>query len=100
MFKQTTQPESRGDEREGQGERKTNESEETEEIKHSPSTFTCCKESRPCLTVSQYQVHDTFASPNRPTGHVYSVFRTPIRKFTLDLEVFFFLDNAKVLNQQ
>ena len=36
--------ESRGDEREGQGrKRKMNESEETKEIKHSPSTLTCCK---------------------------------------------------------
>ena len=44
------------DGREGQG-RKTNrnESEETEEVKkHSPSTLTCYKDSRPCPTVSQY----------------------------------------------
>ena len=33
-----------------------NESEDTEEIKHSPSTHTCCKDSRPCPTVSQYQL--------------------------------------------
>ena len=59
----------RGDERGGQGERKMNESEETEEITPPPppSTFTCCKESRPCPTVSQYQLHDTFASPNHPS---------------------------------
>ena len=25
--------------------------------KHSPSTFTCCKDSRPCPTVSQYQLN-------------------------------------------
>ena len=48
---------SRGDEKEGQGrERNRNENEETEEIKHSPSTFTCYKDSRPCPTVSQYQL--------------------------------------------
>ena len=33
------------------------ESEETEEIKtHSPFTITCYKDSRPCPTVSQYQL--------------------------------------------
>ena len=49
---------SRGDEREGH-ERKRNrtESEETEEIKkHSPSTRTCYNDSRPCPTISQYQM--------------------------------------------
>ena len=84
-----------------------NESEETEEIKACPSTFTCCKDSRPCPAISQYQLHDTFASPHHPTGQrVYSVFGTPIIKFMLDLEVFFFffffffLNSAKVLFQQ
>ena len=49
--------ESRGDEREGQGrKRNRNESEETEELKHSPSTLTHYKDSRPCPTVSQYQL--------------------------------------------
>ena len=38
------------------GERKMNESEETEGIKHSPSNLTCCKDSRPCPTASQYQL--------------------------------------------
>ena len=33
-----------------------NESEETEEIKTSPSTLTCYKDSRPCPTLSQYQL--------------------------------------------
>ena len=48
---------STGDVSEGQGrQRKWNESEETEETKHSPSTLTCYKESRPCPTVSQYQL--------------------------------------------
>ena len=48
---------SRGDEREGQGrKRNRKESEETEEIKHSPFTLTHYKYSRPCLTVSQYQL--------------------------------------------
>ena len=47
---------SRGDEREGQGrKRNKNESEETE-IKTSPSTLTCYKDSRSCPTVSQYQL--------------------------------------------
>ena len=49
--------ESRGDEREGQGRmRNRNESEETEEIKNSPSTLTCHMDNRPCPTVSQYQL--------------------------------------------
>ena len=44
---------SRLDEREGQErKRKMNKSEDTEEIKHSPSTHTCCKDNRPCPTVS------------------------------------------------
>ena len=48
---------SRGDEREGQGrKRNMNENEETEEIKHSPSTLTCYKDSRLCPTVSQYKL--------------------------------------------
>ena len=33
-----------------------NESEETEEIKTFPFTLTCFKDSRPCPTVSQYQL--------------------------------------------
>ena len=45
---------SRGDERAGQGtEIKVKKQ---EEIKHSPSTLTCFKDSRPCLTVNQYQL--------------------------------------------
>ena len=49
---------STGDEREGQGRKRNyNESEETEEIKTFPSvTLTCYKDSRPCPTVSQYQL--------------------------------------------
>ena len=51
---------SRRDEREGQGrKRNRNESEETEEIKTSPPypyKCTCYKDSRPCPTVSQYQL--------------------------------------------
>ena len=65
---------SRGDERKGLGrKRNRNESEETEEIKHSPSTLTCYKDSRPCPSISQYQldapvtkIHDTFATPDHP----------------------------------
>ena len=71
------------------GERKMNESEETEEIKTFPLIFTCCKVSRPCPTVSKYQLNDTFASHKHPTWQrVYSVFGTLVRKFMLDLEVF------------
>ena len=45
------------DEREGQGRKQNrNESEEIEEIKTSPSTLPCYKDSRPCPTVSQYQL--------------------------------------------
>ena len=48
---------SRRDEREGQGrKRNRNESEETEEMKTSFPTLTCYKDSRPCPTVSQYQL--------------------------------------------
>ena len=48
---------SRGDERERQGrKRDRNEREETEEIKTFPSTLTCYKDSKPCPTVSQYQL--------------------------------------------
>ena len=48
---------SRGDEREGQGRnRNRNESEEIEEIKTILSTLTGYKNSKPCLTVSQYQL--------------------------------------------
>ena len=46
-----------GYETEGQErKRNRNKSEETEEIKHFPSTLTCYKDSRPCSTVSQYQL--------------------------------------------
>ena len=48
---------SRGDERDGQGRnRNRNEREETEEIKAFPSALTCYKDSKPCPTVSQYQL--------------------------------------------
>ena len=48
---------SRGDEREGQGRKRSrNEREEIEEIKTFPSTVTCYKDSKPCLTESQYQL--------------------------------------------
>ena len=53
----TDRKDGREDEREGQGrKRKMNESEETEEIKTFSSTLTCYKDSRPCPTVSQYQL--------------------------------------------
>ena len=48
---------SRGNEREGQErKRNRNESEDTEEMKTFPSTLTCYKDSKPCPTVSQYQL--------------------------------------------
>ena len=48
---------SRRDEREKQGrKRNKNESEKTGEIKTFPSTLTYYKDSRPCPTVSQYQL--------------------------------------------
>ena len=48
---------SKRDEREGQGvKRNRNESEETEEIKTFPLYPYCCKDSRPCPTVSQNQL--------------------------------------------
>ena len=66
------------------GERKMNESEETEDIKAFPSTSTCCKDSRPCpvspISVTRYLC--LTPSPHR------IVFGIPIRKSMLDLEVF------------
>ena len=48
---------SRGEEREWHRRKlKLKESEGTEEITTIPSTLTCCKDSRPCLTVSQYHL--------------------------------------------
>ena len=38
------------------GEKKMNESEGKEEIRTFPTTITCCKDNRPCPTVSQYQL--------------------------------------------
>ena len=55
--RQRERRDSRGDEREGQRrKRNRNESEKTEEIKNSSNTITCYKDSRPCSTVSQYQL--------------------------------------------
>ena len=46
-----------GDEREGQGRKKSrNERKETEEIKTFPSVLTCHKDSKACPTVSKYQL--------------------------------------------
>ena len=48
---------SRGDERERQGRKRTrNEREEKEEIKTVPSTLTYYKDSKPCPTLSQYHL--------------------------------------------
>ena len=56
--------------REGQGrKRNRNESEETEGIKHSPSTLTCYKDSRPCPTVSQYQLEPGDIRYTTPSPH-------------------------------
>ena len=56
---------SRGDEREEQGrKRNRNESEETEEIKHSPSTLTRYKDSRPCPTLPQPIIPHNVVSVN------------------------------------
>ena len=66
---------SRRDEREGQGrKRNRNESEETEEIKHHLPTLTCYKDSRPCPTISQYQLDASgdkrYMTPSHhPTTH-------------------------------
>ena len=66
--------------------RNRNESEETEKIRISPSTLTCYKDSRPCQTVSQYQLDtpvkkDTrhlrcSAPPDHPQGTAGSSIRT------------------------
>ena len=57
VWEKRVRRDSRGDEREGQGrKKKMNESEDTEEIKHAPSTPTCCKDSEPCPAVSQYHL--------------------------------------------
>ena len=65
--------ESRGDEREGQGrKRNRNESEETEEIKTFPSTLTHYKDSRPCPTVSQYQLDNT--EDQNQSAHIHIIF--------------------------
>ena len=73
---------SRGDEREGRGrKRKMNESEDTDEIEHSPSTHTCCKDSRPCPTVSQYQLDALVTQDTRTfvsSNHPLSVYRKHI----------------------
>ena len=69
----------RGDESEGQGrKRNRNESEETEEMETFPLSLTCYKDSRPCPTVSQFQLdapvtetHDTFATPDHPKSWVF-----------------------------
>ena len=54
----------------GRGERKMNESEETEEIKKkSPSTLTCYKGSRPCPTVSQNQLDARGVRYTTPLPH-------------------------------
>ena len=69
------------DEREGQGrKRKMNESEDTEEFKHPPSTHTCCKDSRPCPTVSQYQLD---ALVTQDTQHLCHTRPPPIIIITL-----------------
>ena len=59
---------SRGDEREGKGKkREMKENEGTEEIITFSPTLTCCKDSSPCPTVSQYQLD---APVTKATGHL------------------------------
>ena len=59
---------SRGDEREGLGrKRNRSEIEETEEIKRFPSILNCYKESRPCPTISQYQLDAPGTHSPHPT---------------------------------
>ena len=66
----TDRRESRGDEREGQGrKRNRNESEETEEIKTFLSTLACYKDSKPCPTVSQYQLDAPVTQVSRHLHH-------------------------------
>ena len=69
----TDRRDSRGDERKGQGgNKKRIENEETEEIKkkkHFPSTLTCYKDSRPCPTVSQYQLDAPVSQVTRHLRH-------------------------------
>ena len=66
-----------------------NESEETEEVKTFPSTPSCCNGSRPCPTVSQYQLdatvtlHNTFASPNHPISWNQDMCLLNTGRFTL-----------------
>ena len=61
---------SRGHEREGQGRKQNrNEREETGEIKTFPSTFMCCKDSKYCPTVSQYQLDAPVSGDSRLLGH-------------------------------
>ena len=61
---------SKEDEREGQGrKRKMNGSEGTEELKHSHSTLTCFKDSRPCPNVSQYQLDPAMTQDTRHLCH-------------------------------
>ena len=64
-------------------ERGREEREETEEIKTFLSTLTCYKDSKPCHTVSQYQldtpvhkIHNTFAIPNHPLNNVVNEDKT------------------------
>ena len=73
-------PESGSDEREGQGrKRNRNESKETEEIKTFPSNLTCYKDSRPCPTVSQYQLD---APMSQDTRHLCLTQPSPLRNLT------------------
>ena len=59
-----------GDKREGQGrKRNMNEREETEEIKAFPFTLTCYKDSKPCPTVSQYQLDAPVTQETRHLRH-------------------------------
>ena len=72
--------ESRGDERKGQGrKRNRNVSEETERIKTSSFTLICYKDSRPCPTVSQYQLD----APVTPSPHTTTPWRNKTRNVSV-----------------
>ena len=78
----TDRRDSSGDKREGLGrKRNRNEREATEEIKTVPSTLTCYKYSKPCPTVSQYQLDAPVTQGTRHLRHT----RPPLRAIEVRL---------------
>ena len=88
---------SKGDEREGEGRKENEWKWRNRRNKSIPSTFTCCKDSRPCPAISQYLLHDTFASPYHPTGWCLEHLS---ENSCWILKCFLFFNSAKVLIQQ